>query len=124
MNLNTFFFINFIVAVLFGLCFIFVPATMSDMYDAGLGEGGLFVGQLFGATLLAIAFITLFARNVTDSTARKAITLGLFIHEVVALVIAIIGQLAGVVNSLGWSTVAIYAIFALGYGYFRFIKPD
>ena len=31
------------------------------------------------------------------------------------LVVALIGQLSGVVNAMGWSTVAIYGILLLGY---------
>jgi len=33
-------------------------------------------------------------------------------------------QLKGVVNSLGWSTVAIYLLLALGFAYFHFAKPS
>jgi hypothetical protein len=29
----------------------------------------------------------------------------------------------GVENQLGWSTVAIYLLLAVGFGYFRFAKP-
>ena len=33
-------------------------------------------------------------------------------------------QLKGVVNSLGWSTVAIYLLLAIGFAYFQFTKPS
>jgi hypothetical protein len=48
--------------------------------------------------------------------------LGLFVVSGVGFVIALLAQLDGVVNSLGWTTVAIYLLLALGFGYFRFIK--
>jgi len=38
-------------------------------------------------------------------------------------VMAFIGQLAGIANALGWSTVAIYLLLALGFAYFQFMKP-
>jgi hypothetical protein len=41
----------------------------------------------------------------------------------VGLVATVLGQLSGAVNALGWSTVVIYALFTLGYGYFQFMKP-
>jgi hypothetical protein len=33
-------------------------------------------------------------------------------------------QLKGLVNSLGWSTVAIYLLLAIGFAYFHFTKPS
>jgi hypothetical protein len=38
--------------------------------------------------------------------------------------VAVLGQVSGVVNALGWLTVAVYLFYALGYGYFQFVKPD
>jgi len=35
------------------------------------------------------------------------------------LVIALVGQLSGLFNALGWSTVAIYLLLGVGYGYFH-----
>jgi len=31
---------------------------------------------------------------------------------------------AGVANALGWSTVALYLLLALGFAYFQFMKPS
>jgi hypothetical protein len=33
-------------------------------------------------------------------------------------------QLRGSVNTLGWSNPGLYALLALGYAYFRFIRPQ
>ncbi len=82
-----------------------------------------YVAQLFGVSLVGFAFLTWSARNATDSDARKAIVLALFVSDGVGFIVALIGQFAGVVNSLGWSTVAIYLLLALGFGYFQFARP-
>jgi len=47
-----------------------------------------------------------------------------FKSDGVAFVLALMAQLKGVVNSLGWSTVAIYLLLALGFAYFHFAKPS
>ena len=78
--------------------------------------------QLLGAALLAVAVMCVFARNSPDNEARKAIALGLFIGHGAGFVVALIGQLGNVVNALGWSTVAIYFLISLGFGYFSFVK--
>ncbi len=82
-----------------------------------------YVAQLFGVSLVGFAFLTWLAKNATDSDARKAIVLALFVSDSVGFIVALIGQLEGVVNSLGWSTVAIYLLLALGFGYFQFARP-
>ena len=124
MKLNTLFMFNFIVAILFGLGFTLMPATMADLYGAELTPAGLYIGQLFGLSLIGFAVLSWLARGVTDPTGRQAIVTALFISELIGLVVSIINQLAGVVNALGWSTVVLYGLLALGFGYFRFVKTE
>lgn len=65
-----------------------------------------------------------FARDAGESKARQAIVIALFVGDVLGFIVALLGQLSGVVNALGWSTVALYLLLALGYGYFQFVKPS
>jgi hypothetical protein len=123
MKLNTLMVINAIVAAVFGIAFVLVPAQVIQLYGITVDAPLKYVGQLFGASLVGFAFLTWSARNATDSDARRAIVLALFVSDGVGFIVALIGQLAGVVNSLGWSTVAIYLVLALGFGYFQFARP-
>jgi len=116
--------INAIVAFLFGLSFVFVAGTLLSFYGITLSPGGLVVARLFGAALLGYAVLTWFARKAEESEARRAIVLALFIGDAVGFIMALLGQLSGAVNALGWSTVAIYLLLALGFGYFQFVKPS
>ena len=56
------------------------------------------------------------ARDAADSVARRTIALGFVVGHVIAAVIAILGVTSGAANALGWSTVAIYALLAAGFG--------
>jgi hypothetical protein len=123
MNIKTLMIINAIVAVVFGIAFILVPAQMSSLYGVTADEPQKYIGQLFGAALIGFAILTWSARNAADSDARKAIVLALFIGDGIGFIIALIAQLGNVVNEVGWSTVAIYLILALWWGYFQFSKP-
>jgi len=123
MKLNTLMVINAIVAVLFGIALVLVPAQVIQLYGLTVDAQLKYVGQLFGAALVGFAFLTWSARNATDSDARRAIVLALFVSDGVGFIVALIGQLAGVVNSFGWSLVAIYLLLALGFGYFQFARP-
>jgi DMSO reductase anchor subunit len=123
MKLKTLMIINAIVAIVFGVTFVIVPTQAYSLYDITADEQLIYMGQLFGAALIGFALLTWMARNATDSDARRAIVLALFIADGIGFVVALIGQLSNVVNALGWSTVAIYLLLALGFGYFQFFKP-
>lgn len=124
MKLSVFMVIAAIVALLFGLAFVFVPEPLLSPYGISLSPGGLIVARLFGAALLGFAVLTWCARNAEESEARKAIILALFIGDSIGFIVALISQLSGAVNALGWSTVIIYFLLALGFGYFQFAKKS
>ncbi len=124
MKLKILFIINAIVAIVFGVAFVLIPAKVYSMYAIESGAGLDYMGQLFGAALIAIGLISWQSRNAADSDARRAIILAIFIADGIGFVIALIGQLNDVVGSLGWLTVAIYFLLSLGFGYFQFSKPS
>jgi hypothetical protein len=49
--------------------------------------------------------------------------MGYFVGFAASLLGSLIGQLGGQIGALGWTTVVLYALFTLGYGYFAFMKP-
>ncbi|MEE9217379.1 MAG: hypothetical protein V3U32_08090 [Anaerolineales bacterium] len=123
MKLSTVFTATAIVSLLFGLGFVLAPAATLAPYGLTTDEAGIQVARFFGAALLGYAAITWFARNTEESSARRALVLGLFLGFGIGFVVSLVNQLSGLQNALGWSTVAIYLLFALGYGYFQFAKP-
>jgi len=124
MKLGNLFAVNAVIAGLFGLSFVFAPARVLAQYGLTVDAGFGLVAQLFGAALIGYAILTWQVRKTADSDSRRAIVLALFISDGVAFVLALMAQLKGVVNSLGWSTVAIYLLLALGFAYFHFAKPS
>jgi len=65
-----------------------------------------------------------FARDAGESNARQAIVIALFVGDVLGFIVALLGQLSGVVNALGWSTVALYLQLAVGYACCQLVKPS
>ena len=124
MKLSTLVTIAAAVAAVFGLAFVLVTGPLLSIYGITLDKAGTLVAQLFGAALIGFAVLNWFARNVTDGGARQAIVLGNLASDAVGFVMILIGQLAGVANALGWSSVAIYLLLALGFAYFQFMKPS
>ena len=113
---------NAALALLFALGFLLAPERMLSAYGAAGNAELVQMARFFGSAMLGYALLTWLARNVAESTARRAILLSLFLSFVIGLIVAVQGQVSGVVNSLGWLTVALYLVFALGYGYFQFVK--
>ena len=120
MNLRTFLTVHSIVAGIYGLLFLLIPATLLAQYGAEPTAAMQFLVRLFGSALLTFAAVLWLARDTADSPARRAIILGFFIGLATGLVVSLHGQLTGVMNALGWTTVAVYAVFGAGYGYFHF----
>ncbi len=50
--------------------------------------------------------------------------LSLYGVDLAPAIASVLAQVAGVFNALGWSTVAVYLFLVVGYGYFRFLKPE
>ena len=123
MKLRTLMVIHAIAAAVFGVSFVFWPGEVLSQYGHAADAALEYLFQLVGAALIAFAVLTWSARNAPDSVARRAILLSMFIGNAIGFVVALIAQLGGVDNELGWSTVAIYLLFALGFGYFRIVKP-
>jgi hypothetical protein len=123
MKLSALMSVNAVIAGVFGLALIFVPTEFLSVYGVTTDAQFAFVGQLFGAALFGYGLLTWFARNAADSEARRAIVRALFTADAVGFIIALMAQLRGLVNAFGWSTVIIYLLLALGFGYFQFKKP-
>ena len=114
-----------VVAFLFALGFILMPAQLIKLYNVTLNEGGILISQLFGATLLGFGLLNWSARSWGAGEATRAVLMANLATDAIGLIFALIGQLGGVpgVNALGWSTVVIYLILTAGFAYLRFATP-
>lgn len=124
MKLKTLLVFNTIVALVFGISFVLIPATVAGLYGITPSPGTNLAGQFFGVTLIGIGLICWLARNIADPGAQRAIILAQLISAVIGVIVAVMGTISGVMNAVGWSAVVIYLLLALGYAYFQFAKPS
>lgn len=122
MTHRTLFLINAILAVLFGLGFLLVPVPLLASYGVELNDAGLFITRLLGSEFIGYAIISWLLKDTPGSSELRAVILAMFVSDLIAFVLALIYQLQGVANALGWLTVAIYLLLAAGFGYFYFSK--
>lgn len=124
MKLSSLMVIAGVLALAFGLAFLLVPGPLASLYGVTLDSAGILIARFYGSGLIHIGLLALLARNITHAQAQQPIVLAYFIGLAIGFIVALLGQLSGLLNPLGWSTVAIYLFLALGYGYFQFIKPS
>ena len=121
MKVSTFLTIKAFVSIIFGVLFVLVPAGAMAIFDVSLDAVGVFMVRYYGVGMLGIGLICAFYRN-RDRNTLADIFLALFIADTIGFIIALTGQLSGLVNLLHWVPVLFWLFFAAGMGYFRFTK--
>jgi len=121
MKVSTILSIKAIVSIVFGVAFVLAAQTTMGIYGADLDATGAGMARYVGATLLGIGLICALCRG-ADDDARRGITLSLTIADIIGTVVALQMQLAGLMNALGWVTVAIWLLLAIGMAYSRFVR--
>ena len=113
-----------VICVVFGIGFVLIPGPMLSLYGVTLNPGGTMMTQLFGAAFILLSILLWFARNAPGSdVALRAIVLAVVVGDTIGFIVALLAQLSGATNALGWVTVVLYLLLALGFGYFQFVKP-
>jgi len=120
MNFKNLMMIKAIVCLGFGILFIAIPDILLSIFGATLSDGGMFTAREYGAALFGNLFLCWFARNATESTARRAIIIALFVYDLIGFVVTTITVISGILNPLGWLVVFVYLFFTVGFGYFLF----
>lgn len=116
--------IKAVIVVVFGIGFVLMPATLMSFYGVTLTPGGAMMTQLFGASFILLGWVLWFARNAPGSEVTlRALVMAVVVGDTIGFIVALLAQLSNVTNALGWVTVALYLLLALGFGYFQFVKP-
>ncbi len=124
MKLSTLMATKAVIIVVFGIGFVLMPTPIMSFYGAALNSSGAAMTQLLGASFIVLSILLWFARNAPSSdVVLRAIVLGVFIGDTIGFIVALLGQLSGIFNALGWMTVVLYLLLALGFGYFQFVRP-
>ena len=111
-----------VIALIFGLAFFIVPVQALAQYNATTGPVGYIMVRFFGATLIEVGLVFLLMRSVQDPLLTRGIAAAAVLGGLVGLQVALHAVRNNVVNALGWSSVAIYAVQTLAFGWFIF-KP-
>jgi hypothetical protein len=116
MSRQQFFMITGTVGALFGLAFVLMPDLSLRNYGVPTDPHNLMQARYFGSALLAVGVITFMAREVQDAAALRAVMAGNLVGDTIGAVVTLMSL--GIMNSVAWSSVVLYALFAAGNAYF------
>ncbi len=80
--------------------------------------------RVFASAIVFVSLLTWRCRSVTDRAVRRIVTSSLFVYCSLATGILLWGQLSGMWGAFGWTSIGTYAIVAVAYGYFSFLRPE
>ena len=118
--------LNSIVALLFGLGFLFFPARALGLFGTETFVSTILVSRLFGAAMLGLGLVLWFAKDARDASVQKGMGIALLVSAVTGLIVTLLGTFASnaVIRSNGWAVMIVYVVLGLGYGYLLFLKRE
>jgi len=121
MKLRIILIINAIVAALYGIVILMIPAQLVSLYGFTATPELNFVARLLGVYLLAAGILSWLIRNAPVSRERTAILYAFLVMDVLGFVVTLIYMLNGTLNAQGWLLAAIYLLLSAGFTYFLFL---
>jgi len=106
-----------VLAILYGIGFVLIPAKMGELYGVQPEPHAILNVQYFGSALLAWGVILWFARDL-DWAAVRGVLIGSVVGDAVGGLLSVWGISQGLVNAFGWTSVVIYVLLLLGGLYF------
>lgn len=98
-----------------GLGFLLVPGAVLPVYGIDPAPATLLMSRFFGAALVNLGLAVYLLREAREVVAQRGLVLAGVCGSVAGLAVALMGQLSGLVNGMGWSTVAIHGFLLLRY---------
>jgi len=119
MKLSTYAIIITILAFGFGLAFVIIPVKLMAFYGIALDGNAIWLARYFGCSNLFIGMIFWSYSSVSPAAKSwpKLLVYSLF-YDIMQLIVTVVSLLSGVGNSNGWSTVALFALLAIGSVYY------
>ena len=131
MKLRYVFMVNTLVALIFAAGLLLAPKTILNLYGLTVGTAVRnnaiisLVAQLLGATLIVPGLLSWFAGSMQDAGGRRSAAVSLLVYDVIGFgVVLFVGMIPKVMSAAGWSLVLIFLLFAIGYAYFLFMRPQ
>jgi hypothetical protein len=122
MRLHTFKLITALFGLVFGFGYLVFPKLFMSFFGIEADALESFIARFVGGSIIGYFILAWSVRKSDNSHERRAILLSLFFAFLIGFGLCLYGTLSGFFDAFGWIGVAIFGLFAAGYGYFRFSK--
>ena len=107
----------------FGVVDLLFPAVSGSWVGVRFDALGAYMARSFAAGFLGLGLVAWWARDAASSRLVRKLALACFLADVAAFLAALVAQLSGVMNALGWSLVAAWLIQAASMAYLLVHMP-
>jgi hypothetical protein len=123
MNLRNLFRVIAVLLMLGGLAWLVAPQAGTTVGD--LDPYGLYIVQQLGASTIALAVLFFLVSGMAPSPARQAAVTAVIVQQLLSGIVNLLAVLGGIIPSgAGWLGAVLNIVFALAFGYFRFVRPE
>ncbi len=112
--------ITLIVELLFGVGFIVMPATLLNTFGVTLSDVGVTLARFLGSALLGFVVLLWYGRSAEEGGTQRAVMATMFTYFSISTIFAVLAQIQGVMNAMGWTTVGLHLVLAVAFGWFLF----
>ena len=124
MSAKIFLTINAVLAILYGLGFVLVPASSLAVYGVAPDPHVILSTQFFGSALLGIGVVFWFAKDFRDWDAMRGILIANVVAEIVGGLVNLWGTYQGLLNAMAWSSTIVYVLLLAGSLYCLSMGPS
>lgn len=115
--MKTLFLVYLIVEAIFGIGFLFFPSLLMDPMGVVLDETSTAFARMFGSLILSIPVLIFFVRKSSDVGFKRGVIYSVCVYLFISTILIIMTLLKGLMNSMGWSMVALHLVFLVWFGY-------
>jgi hypothetical protein len=123
MNVKMLLAVASVITMLYGVAFLLVPKAVNVQFGIAPDAATILADRFLAAALLGLGLVIWLVRVTSDRTALRGLLMGLSLGSAVGVLVAIWGNLRGITNAMGWSTVVIFGVLLAGYLYYLFTDP-
>jgi hypothetical protein len=106
-----------------GVALIVAPELIPGAVGISIDPSGYLVCYLLGASEIAIAFLSYYAKNLTDPPALRLIALSFVVFHAVTAIVEVFAFMQSVSAAI-WSNVAIRILAVILFAYFGLRQPS
>ena len=103
-----------IVAIIYGLGFLLIPATVVALYGGLVEPHVLLNARFFGAALLGLGVVEWLAKDFRDRDAVRGVLIGAAIGDALVGLVNVSGSIQGLLNALSWSSTILVILLLAG----------